>query len=62
MSKEGQRSCEGSGAQVLREVTEGTGIVQTGEQDPQGRPYGSLQLPEGRLWRGGSQPLLLYNC
>ena len=28
----------------------GTGIVLSGEEEDQGRPYRSLQLPEGRLW------------
>jgi len=35
-------------------------MVQSGEEDAQGRPYSSLQLPE-RLWQGGGQPLLLGN-
>jgi len=39
-----------SGAQVLWAAAEGTGIVQSGEEEVQGRPYRSLQLPEGRLW------------
>ena len=49
MSREQQRSSDGSGAQVLQKVTEGTGIVQFGEEEAQGRPYHSLQLPEKRL-------------
>jgi len=35
MSREGQRSCEGSGAQVLRGATEETGIVQFEEEEAQ---------------------------
>ena len=44
---------ERSGAQVLQRVAEG-------EEEAQGRPYCSLQLPERKLWRGGGQPLLLH--
>jgi len=47
--REVEQSCEESGAQVLWGVAEGTGIVRSGEKEPQGRPYCSLQLPEGRL-------------
>ena len=39
----------GSGAQVWWELVEGTGIVQSGEEEAQERPYHSLQLPEGAL-------------
>jgi len=42
-------------------VAEGTGIAQSEEEEAQGRPYSSLQLPEGRLWQGGDQPLLPHN-
>ena len=52
MSREGQRSCEGSGAQVCWGAAEGTGIVWPGEEEAQGRPYSYLQLPEGRVWWG----------
>ena len=48
-SREVQQSCKGSGAQVLWGVTDGTGIVQSAEEEAQGRPYHSLQLPERRL-------------
>ena len=33
MCREGQRSCEGSGAQVLWGAAEGTGLVQSGEEE-----------------------------
>ena len=42
-------------------VTGGTGIVQSGEEESQRKPYRSLQLPEKRLWQGGGQPLLPGN-
>ena len=47
--------------QFLWGAAEGTGIVQSGEEEAQGRPYCSLQRPEGRLWWGGGQPLLPGN-
>ena len=37
MSRDGQQSYEGSGAQVLWGVAEGTGMVQSGEEEAQGR-------------------------
>ena len=40
-------------------MAEGTGVVQSGKEEAQGRSYLSLQLPERRLWWGGGQPLLL---
>jgi len=48
----------GSGAQVLWGVAKGTGIVQSGEEEPQRRPSPSLQLPERRLCWGRGQPFL----
>ena len=42
MSREGHQSCKGSGAQVLWGVAEGDWIVQSGEEEAQGRPYCSL--------------------
>jgi len=36
VSREGQWSCEGSGAQVLQGVAEGTGIVLCGEEQLRG--------------------------
>jgi len=53
-----QQRCEGSVAEVLWGAAEGTGIVQSGEEEAQGRPCSSLHLPERRLWQGGGQPLL----
>ena len=50
MSREGPRSCERSGEQALWGLAEGTGIVQSGEEEALERPYLSLQLPERRLW------------
>jgi len=38
---------------------EGTVTVQPGEEEAQGWPYCSLKLSKGRLWWGGSRPLLL---
>lgn len=32
----------------------GAGAVQPAEKEVLGAPYGSLQLPERRLWCGGS--------
>ena len=40
MSREGQQGCEG--AQALWGAAEGAGIVQSGGEDAQGRPYWSL--------------------
>ena len=44
--REGQQSHEGSGTQAFWELSEETGIVWSGEEKAQGRPYSSLQLPE----------------
>ena len=49
MSREGQQSCEGSGAQALWGGAEGAGIVKPGEEDAQGRAHCTVQLPEGRF-------------
>ena len=57
MSRKGQQSCEGLGAQILWREAEGAGIVQSGGEDAQGRLSCPLQLPE-RLWQGEGQPLL----
>ena len=55
--REGQQSSEGSGAQILGEMAEGTGIVQTEEEEAQGRPYRPPQLPEGVVsWGSASSP------
>jgi len=40
---------KGSGAQVLWGATERTEIVQSAEENAEGRPHHSLQLPEERL-------------
>lgn len=58
MFREGQQSSDGSGAQALQGVAEGTGISQSGEEEVQGRPYCPLQLFGRRLWRGEDQPIL----
>jgi len=50
VSREGQSHSEGSGAQGLLRVAEGAGIVQSGEEEAQGRPYHSLHPPVRRLW------------
>ena len=47
MSREGEQSCEESGAQVLWGAVEGTGVVCL--KEAQGRPYYPLQLPERTL-------------
>ena len=52
-STQEQWSCEGCRAQVLWGVAEGPGIVYSAEEETQGRPYHSLQLPERRLWWDG---------
>ena len=49
VSREGNKGGEGSGEQVLWEAAEGTGIVYSGEEEAEGRPYCSLQLPERGL-------------
>jgi len=49
MSKEGQQSCEGTGAEVLWGLDEGIGLVQSGEEKAQGKLYASPQLPEESL-------------
>ena len=54
--REGQQSCEGSGTKWG--ATKGNGIVQSGEEEAQRRPYCSLQLPDKRLWRGEDWLLL----
>ena len=47
--------------QFLWGAAEGAVMVQSGEEEAQGRPYCCLQLPERRLWRGGGWPLLTGN-
>ena len=46
----GSEAGEGSREQVLWGAAEGTGAVQSGEEEEaEGGPYRSLQLPERRL-------------
>ena len=40
--EKGNKAGEGSGAQALGGMAEGAGIVQSGEEEAQGRPYCSL--------------------
>lgn len=47
-------------AQVLWRVVEWTEIVKFGKEEPQGKPYYSLPVPEMRVWKSGSWPLLPY--
>ena len=47
--KKSSEAHEGSRAQVSWGAAEGTGVVQSGEKQAEGRPYCSLQLPERRL-------------
>ena len=47
--EKGNKTGEGSGAQVLQGAAEGAGIVQSEEEEAQRRPHCTLQLPEGRL-------------
>ena len=47
--EKGSEAGEGSREQVLWVVAEGTGAVQSGEEEAKGEPYHSLQLPERRL-------------
>ena len=51
--EEGNKAGEGTGAKILKGVAQGTGIIHSGEEEAQGRPYCSLQVPERRLWQGG---------
>jgi len=47
--EKGKEAGEGSGEQVLQGAAEGAGGVYSGEEEAEGRPYCSLQLPERRL-------------
>ena len=49
MSREGQRAGERSREQVLQGAAVGTGAVQCGEEEGEGRPSHSLELPERRV-------------
>ena len=44
------QSMKRSGAQDLRAAAEGTGVVQSGEEEAQGIPYHSPQLRVVRCW------------
>ena len=57
----GNKARKKSGAQVLWGATEGTGIVQPGEEEAQGRTCYSLQQPERRSWQDGGWPPLPGN-
>ena len=46
LPKKGNKACEGLGEYVLQGVTEGTGVVLSGEEEAEGRPYCSLPMPE----------------
>jgi len=58
--EKGNEAGGGSGAQVSGGVAEGIEIIYSGEEAAHGRPYLSLQLPEGILWQGRDQPLLRH--
>jgi len=45
----GNEAGEGSREQVLGGTAEGIGFVYRGEEEAEGRPHRSLQLPERRL-------------
>jgi len=47
--EKGNEAGEESRDQILGGVAEGTGAVSSGEEEAEGRPYRSLQLPERRL-------------
>jgi len=49
-AEEGNKAGEGSEAQALWGAAEWAEFVQSGEQEAQGRPHCTLQLPKGRLW------------
>ena len=48
--KKGNETGEESGAQVAWGAAEGTGMVQSGEEEAQRRTYYFLQVPEKRFW------------
>lgn len=56
-SEKSNRAAEGTGKQELWVAAEGTGVILSGEKE--GRPHCSIQLPEGRLWRGWCWSLFL---
>ena len=48
-SNKGSEAGEGSGEQILQGAAEGAGAVQSGEEEAEGGPYRSLQLPDRRV-------------
>ena len=48
--QKGSEAVKGLEHKVLQRAAEGTGMIQPGEEEAQGRLYCSLQLPERRLW------------
>jgi len=44
--RKGNKACEGLGEYALQGETEGTGEVQSGENEAEGRPYCSLPVSE----------------
>jgi len=45
----GNKAGEGSGEQALQGAAEGAGAVQSGEEEAEGRPSRSPQLPDRRV-------------
>lgn len=52
-----QEDGEGTRKQNIGGVAEGTGTVYSGEEEAEGRPHRSLQLPERRLQQEGCRSL-----
>ena len=54
--EEGHEDDRGAGASLLRRQAEGLGVVESGEENPLGRPYSGFPIPKGRLHesRGGT--------
>jgi len=50
--EEDNRAGERAGGRVLGGAAEDSGFVWFGEKEAEGRPDGSLQLPEEGKWRG----------
>jgi len=47
--RKSSKAAEGSRTLVLRGVAEGAGVVQPGEEEAEGGPHCSLQLPKRRV-------------